>query len=841
MRAVIMAGGEGTRLRPLTCDRPKPMVPIANRPMMEHIVELLARHGLTEIYVTACYLPEVIEAHFGDGARHGVCMRHLTEETPLGTAGSVKNAESFLNETFLVISGDALTDIDLGAAIHFHRRRGAAATLVLKRVENPLDYGVVITRPDGRIRQFLEKPSWGQVFSDTVNTGIYVLEPAVLARCPAGRSVDFSRDLFPELLRAGEPLFGYVADGYWSDIGNLDEYRRAHIDALDGRVRVRIAGEAERPGVWIGPGAEVSPRAQIEGPVIIGAGAHVDAGAVLAPYSVVGPESWIGEGASLKRSILWEHAYVENRAELRGAIIGRGARIRAGAAVYEGAVIGDDSHVGEGARIKPNVRVWPEKTVEAGATMTQSLVWGSRCARTLFGACGVSGLANLEVTPEMAARLGAAFGGWHAAGRVVAASSDGSIGARMLKRAFVSGVMSAGVSVGDLGSLPVPVVRFGVALLELAGGVHVRRAAPDDRSVVIELFDGRGINLARSDERKVETLYFREDFRRADPARIGDVRFAPPILERYLDVVAGSVDAPLIRQAAPRVVAVATPVVGQVLIPLLERLGCQVFGLGRIGRESAGREGTRADGSPAGSEPAVAAAAAAVEGLGADLGVVAYDCGERFRLIDDTGQPLSEGRVWTLLALCALEAGGVERLAVPVTAPGAVEALAISQKRPVVRTQADRRDVMEAAAEGGHHGPPGFPQLQPAVDVCLALGRVLELAARRRAAHRPGQFADDARLSQILAALPAGVEGQRMVPCAWEAKGRVMRTLIEEADPERVELIDGVKVYHDGGWALVLPDSERPVMHLRSEAATGEEADALLHQYAARIEQIQAP
>jgi len=242
MKAVVMAGGEGTRLRPLTSNQPKPMVPVAGKPCMEHIIELLRRHGMTDIVVTVAYLPQVIRGYFDDGGELGVELHYSVEETPLGTAGSVKNAAELLDETFLVISGDALCDFDLDALVDAHRRHGAVATLALYSVENPLEFGVVITDSDGRVERFLEKPSWGQVFSDTINTGVYVLEPEVLAAVPEGTSYDFSKQLFPDLLRRGKPVYGHLVEGYWQDIGNLDQYRKANFDALDGHVQLEVAG-----------------------------------------------------------------------------------------------------------------------------------------------------------------------------------------------------------------------------------------------------------------------------------------------------------------------------------------------------------------------------------------------------------------------------------------------------------------------------------------------------------------------------------------------------------------------------------------------------------------------
>jgi len=243
MKAVVMAGGSGARLRPLTINRPKPMVPLVNKPVIGHILDLLKRHGINEVVVTLQYMAESIQDYLGDGQSMDMNIRYSVEESPLGTAGSVKQAQEYLDETFIVISGDAVTDIDLGAVIAYHKAKQALATITLYHVPNPLEYGVVITDGEGRIQQFQEKPSWGEVISDTVNTGIYVLEPEVLNYFEPGVSFDFSKDLFPILLSRGDPMYGYVADGYWCDVGNINEYTRASNDVLEGRVRVEPLGE----------------------------------------------------------------------------------------------------------------------------------------------------------------------------------------------------------------------------------------------------------------------------------------------------------------------------------------------------------------------------------------------------------------------------------------------------------------------------------------------------------------------------------------------------------------------------------------------------------------------
>ena len=288
MKSVIMAGGEGTRLRPLTSNSPKPLLPLAGRPMMEHVINLLRRHGFDEIVVTVAFMANAIRDYFGDGSEFGVSLTYVDEPTPLGTAGSVRNAADHLDERFIVISGDVVTDIDLGQIIEFHVAREAMATIGLTPVDKPLEFGIVITRDDGSIDRFLEKPTWGQVFSDTINTGIYVLEPEIfelIDRRPAGRLLGRG---VPALLREGRPLFGAVTDGYWEDVGTLEAYLRAHKDVLDQMVQLDIPGFQVTDGVWLGEGAEISPDVETVGPAVIGPDCTIEAGSHLGEYTVLG-------------------------------------------------------------------------------------------------------------------------------------------------------------------------------------------------------------------------------------------------------------------------------------------------------------------------------------------------------------------------------------------------------------------------------------------------------------------------------------------------------------------------------------------------------------------------
>jgi mannose-1-phosphate guanylyltransferase / phosphomannomutase len=338
-----MAGGEGTRLRPITANQPKPLLPVANRPIMEHVLRLLRRHGFTDTVVTVQFLAALVRNYFGDGEDFGMDLQYATEEMPLGTAGSVKNAEDALrDEPFLVISGDALTDIDLTAMVRFHKEQGALVTVGLTRVPDPLEFGIVIADEDGRIQRFLEKPTWGQVFSDTVNTGIYVMEPEVLAEVPPGESVDWSADVFPALLKRGAPLFGYISNGYWEDVGTHESYLKAQADVLAGRVQADIDGFEVSPGVWVAEGAEVDPEAVLRGPLCIGDYAKIEAGADIREYTVIGSNVVVKEGAFLHRAVVHNNVYVGQGATLRGCVVGKNTDVMRLARIEESAVVGDE-------------------------------------------------------------------------------------------------------------------------------------------------------------------------------------------------------------------------------------------------------------------------------------------------------------------------------------------------------------------------------------------------------------------------------------------------------------------------------------------------------------------
>ena len=528
-----MAGGEGSRLRPLTSSRPKPLVPVANKPVMHHIVDLLRRHGAREVVATLHYLADEIENYFGDGSQLGVSMAYVVEDTPMGTAGAVKLAQPLLGEErFVIVSGDALTDADISELVAAHVRSGAAATIALQRVANPLEFGVVVTNDDGRITRFLEKPSWGEIFSDTINTGIYVLEPEVFEYMEAGKNYDFSRDIFPFMLRDGRPVYGHVIGGYWSDIGNLQQYMQANYDALRGAVKLEIPGVEIRPGVWAGENANISPDAHVHGPVCIGRNVTIERGAVIEELTCLGASTIIAPNARLHRTVGWEDVYVGDSASLTGCTLADRVIVKDRVTIMEGAVIGRNSTLGSGSTVPSNIKLWPDKLVASGSIVSMSLVYGIKWPGSLFGADGVSGLANIEITPEFALKLGQALGSVLRPGQNVMTSRDAHPASRLMNRSVITGLLSVGANVHDLRETPMPVSRYAVRMSGDAG-VHTGISPYYSDQFLLEFFDSHGVNIDKTTERKIENIFFREDFRRTPMESVGLLDFPERVVEAY--------------------------------------------------------------------------------------------------------------------------------------------------------------------------------------------------------------------------------------------------------------------------------------------------------------------
>jgi len=830
MKAVVMAGGEGTRLRPLTSNQPKPMVPIVGKPCMEHIVELLRAHAFEDVIVTLAFMPQAIRGYFGDGESHGVSIRYSVEESPAGTAGSVKLAEEALDEPFLVISGDALCDIDLGALVRFHREKGAFVTIGLKSVPNPLEFGIVVTDDDGRIERFLEKPSWGQVFTDTINTGIYVLEPEVLRHVPDDRPYDFSKELFPLLLEMGKPLYGFVADGYWQDIGNLDQYRQANFDALDERVRLNVAGIRLRGNVWVGEGVDLDDVGAVAGPAFVGNYCRIAPSATVGPYSVLMPSVTLGDHARTARAIVDTSTAIGRSALVEGAIVGKACDLRPHTRLHEGVAVGDSCTIGDESVVMPGVRIYPFKEVESGSVVDRNLIWESQLSSRLIGVDGITGRINVDLTPETALRVGIALGTALERGERIVTSRAASDSCRLIRRALLAGLNSTGVHAGDLQIMPAAVNRHLLKNEAFEAGIHVQPSPSDPEVVQVRIFEPPGTPASPELVKEIEKHYARQEFRRASWEEVGQITFPARAAETYAQDLLAAVDVAPIRERGFRIVVDYAFSAASLVLPQI---------LGALDVEAVSSHGYV-------SERRVATEAASlaeslehtkrlVEAVGADLGAVLDPAAERIFLVDDLGRDVPvEQELLLFLRLLASD-GKSGRLAFPTTVTSLVEELVQGTELEVLRTPHSLSALTRAAAgdgvifAGSAAGGFVFPEFVPAYDGMASLCKLLELLAP---VGRP--------LSEIVGELPASAVIHREVRCPWARKGTVMRIVTERMKGRNIDVSDGIKVFEERGWAQVLPDPDEPLVHIYAEGRSEADGEALEAEFLGLVEEIVA-
>jgi mannose-1-phosphate guanylyltransferase/phosphomannomutase len=829
MKAVIMAGGFGTRIQPLTSSLPKPMIPLLNRPIMLHIVELLKSYGITDLVMLLYHQPLCIKNFFRDGSEFGVKITYVTPLTDMGTAGAVKAAEKFLDERFIIISGDLLTDFNLEKIIRFHEEKKAAATITLTSVKDPLQFGVVITDKEKRIVQFLEKPGWGEVISDTINTGIYVLEPEVLQYIPPEENFDFSQDLFPLLLERKEPLFGVTVKGYWRDIGNTDSYREAHHDIFKGRVTLKT-DEVRRdfPGKDIRTGADVriDDPGRFAGMVIISDNSQVT-GHPHIKDSVIGRNCTIEDGAVLSRCIIWDNAYIKSGTKISDSVICNNVRVGQGVVIEEGVIVAEDTSIGEGAFIKQDVKIWPRKLIDAGAQVTANLIWGEKWKKSLFEGAMVKGLTNIELTPEFVAKMGCAYGTSIGKGSFVLAGRDASLSSRMLKRSFLGGILSAGVNVRDLKMMPLPLIRYKLNTYGEVGGVYFRQSIDDPAVTEMLFLDGDGLDFSSAMTKNIERIFFKENFRRVHHSEPGGITELPQVIDFYREGFLRTIDRNLLQKRNMKIVIdFNSSPSGQILPALLNELGCEVIGLnGFVDKKlSTGNAEEKSGGLQQLSK--------IVTTLEAEAGFWLDPDGEQITLVDNAGKIYEPAELLALVVTLLLRSGERGSIAIPVSAPSIIEQIALEKRCQVTRTKSTERAMIEAALSsetimvGSMSGQFSFSRFQPAFDGMFAVAKIMELVA-----------ATDLTLAKAAAGITRKTFLQSRIPCAWELKGGVMRKMSEDSLDKEATFVDGIKVHDGEDWLLLLPDQYKPFIHLVAESEDPKAAEQLIDDYRRKVEE----
>lgn len=831
MKALIMAGGFGTRLRPLTINIPKPMVPVGTIPMMEHVVALLRNHGITDITSLLYFQPESIKDYFKDGSAFGVRMDYCLPDDDYGTAGAVRFAAGSPDDTTLVISGDLVTDFDLQSALQWHKEKRSEATILLTRMENPLAYGIVITDEHGRIARFLEKPSWGEAFSDTINTGIYILEPSAVGMIPNKTNFDFSQNLFPLMLSKQMGLYGRIMDGYWRDVGNVDEYHRVHVDLFERKLDLGLPlNRQARDGavLYTGRNVTIHPDVHLTGTVILNDDVTIESGVML-HNCAIGKRTFVGTGCRFINSVIWEDCAIDAESTMESAMVCNRNRIGRLVELAERVIISDDCVIGNTARVRANCKVWPGKTVDEGAIVSTSVIWGEKWNRELFTDSKITGLALSEITPEMTVRIGAALGAFLGPGAMIVTSRDPSDMSRLLRRSLLSGLMASGVNVLDLEAMPVPVVRYCLRKGKYAAGIYVRHNPQDFRQTDFILLDGNGLDMPTAKLKKVERNYFGEDYERASLDTIGHLDRHQRILDDYRQEFLGEVNVDLIRKAGFKVVIDHSNGSSSQIFPSLSSiLGVNATEL------NANLNPRKFSSSPEEQAQQVVQLAAIVTTLKSDIGFILNSAAEKLTVVDDVGRPLDSQLLLLIVTDLFLQVHKPKRIAVPVVASMGVDELAREHGVEVVRVANDHRAMMEAITKGqaefvgGTRGGFIFPGFQMGADAVLGAVKILEMLAFTRS-----------RISQLRKRHEQFVRQTVSVPCPWAKKGTVMRQLITSSDNKERQLVDGIRIYEDKGWVLVAPDRMKASFYIFVESRSDEITTGLLNRYRGLVEEWQ--
>ncbi len=509
MKAVVLAGGFGTRLRPLTCTVPKPMAKLLGRPVLSYILELLRANGADEVVLTAAYMPERITSYLSAHAPKSMRIHTVVEEEPLGTAGSVRKAVGELKEPILVISGDCICDFDLKSAFLTHCQGDAAATILCTRVRDPREYGLVQTDDTGRVTGFCEKPDWSAVSTDAANTGIYILNPEALRLIPQDTPFDFSKDLFPLLLEKGLPLNAQRVEGYWCDIGDLTAFRTCQADLLCGKARLTLSTVAD--GVYASAALPAGDY-QLVPPVYIGENTHIGKGAVIGPNTVLGDGCCIGQNCKIRESVLLENVSAADRAVVNSAVVCENATLRFGAQVYENSAVGAGCVIGAHTCIGPNVRIWPKKAVENGMRVSGNIKYGA--AKTeAFSDNGVFSLHGADLDPVTVAAVGRSIAS-SACGKKVGVATDGAHASKAVSQVLAGTMAAQGSSVWNFGACFCAQMYFFTAFCSLQLGIYISER---NGRICLRLVTAGGLPLKRSAEREIESRLQNSDFCRITP------------------------------------------------------------------------------------------------------------------------------------------------------------------------------------------------------------------------------------------------------------------------------------------------------------------------------------
>ncbi len=821
MKAVVMAGGFGTRIQPLTSSIPKPMLPVLNRPMMGYIIERLKHAGITDIIILLYFKPHIIRAYFGDGSDFGVKIQYVTPDEDYGTAGAVKQAAAYLDQPFIVISGDLITDFNLREIIGFHGANQAKATITLTSVKDPLQFGVVITDRKNQIIRFLEKPGWGEVFSDTINTGIYVFEPEILSFIPNNVSFDFSRDLFPKLMKSKITIFGYNATGYWRDVGNPNSYRESLVDILEDKTAMPtddlIEKSYDNGSLFYEKEAYLPEDITVIGKVVLGMDVTIRE-KVRLENCAIGSNSVIGEKTEIVDSILWDHVTIGQNCRIKNSVLCNLVNFGNGIHAENGCIIAENTDVGSYAVFEKDVMVWPNKQIEAESIVSTNLIWGDKWKKTIFEGGKVGARTNVELSAELAAKLGTALGSIAPKGSSVLLSRDYHRASRMLKRSFLAGLLAAGINGVDLQMVPQPIMRFILANHRELFGVHFRQSPTDATHTEIFFYNEDGLPIDANIEKGIERFFFRENFRRVTQNAIGTITSRVDLIQRYQNNFFASIDKTTIRSRRFHIVLDLLNGTTDTIFPrIFNELNIESTVL------NAYRDEKNLSRPLSKRNKSLTQCINIVKTMNADLGLILHPHGERLEIISDTGELLGrEEALLLFLRLIDMLAAEPIKAYLPVTTPDVIDNSLKNVEVVRGKTTGLKKEFLEhfcfCSTEDSFFG---FPHIHPVGDGMFTAIKLLEMLARGAT-----------KISDIMATLPPYYFAHNVINCPLEKKGFFMRKMSEEAVDKTASFLDGIKIYIDKEkWVLMIPDQYSPNVHLYVQAPDKTSGQKIMDSY----------
>ena len=825
-----MAGGFGTRIQPLTNSRPKPMLPIINKPMMEHTMMMLKDLGITEFIVLLYFKPEIIKDYFGDGSDLGIKITYVVPDDDYGTAGAVKLAQEHIGyDNFIIISGDLVTDFDFQKIFDYHAEKKSKLTITLTSVDNPLEFGVVIANEKGKIEKFLEKPSWGEVFSDTINTGIYVIEPEILNYIPKNENFDFAKDLFPSLMREGIDLTAGYAEGYWRDVGNPESYRDVYDDILTEKIKLKIDGHKTQfpDGVLYSEETYTFDKSiEFVGTVVLGKNVTLKNGVKLNNV-VIGDNVIIGKDSKIRNTVIWNDVNIGRNAMLDGCVICNNNEIGKNVTAKAGMILAEGCEMGQLVKVEQDITIWPNKVIEDAAIVSHSLILGSKYKNSIFEHGMVIGQSNVELSCEMATKLAEAFGAQLAVGSTVVVSRDYHKNSRMLKRAFLGGLLSAGINVIDYKDIPSAVLRCSLSSHDkYTAGVHFRQKIDDPTSTVITFYNDEALRINKDMAKKVEKAFFKETFRRVDYSIIGQIQEFSHVREYrvYKEGMKALLKSHTFKCLDCRIA-----------VDMMHGMAADVFPniLNELGVENimfnAHHDEHRLANIKTLMKQSNEDMCTVVKALNLNAGFILYPHGQRLDIVCDKGTVLEKQTslyvVLLLLDMEAKEAGTKKRVFLPTWAADIV----YFENLEIVRGQytnfkAEEMKQYDLITTG--EGNFAFTEFSTHRDSMYSSLKILEMMLHH-----------NVTLSEMLESLPSFYYKTTKVECSQALKGKMMRMFLEDAKGKKSSTLDGVKIWLDeNDWILMIPDQYNDHLFLNIQAENDERGEKILATYTAKIE-----